>query len=402
MPPTEVQQPGAAVDLAGQGEVIHLRLAGHDVRVFQESPPLIASMVADLATAKSRAWVESYTISDDAAGRAVAEVLKERARQGVDCRVMYDGIGSAGTPGAFFRGLEEAGVKVHGYRTLRQAFWRWGLLNRRNHRKLLAVDDRVAYFGGMNIVDQSGIRTVGDAKARHLPISAGWRDVHVRLAGPQQAEIAAAFERLWRRVHGELRIRGPRWPIADMLFGNGEKIYFFDCRPRFKVRRPARVLVPLMRGARRSITVSMAYFIPQGRVLRELLRACRRGVQIRVIVPGESDVKVVQWATRHFYDKLLKRGVRIYEREDQMLHSKVMVIDDRWTVIGSCNLDPRSMLINLEFLSVIRARSMAAAVKRICRYEIRNSRRITLADCHRRPWWRRLVDRLAWSFRRWL
>jgi cardiolipin synthase len=94
--------------------------------------------------------------------------------------------------------------------------------------------------------------------------------------------------------------------------------------------------------------------------------------------------------------------VRIYEREDQMLHSKVMVIDDRWTVIGSCNLDPRSMLINLEFLSVIRARSMAAAVKRICRYEIRNSRRITLADCHRRPWWRRLVDRLAWSFRRWL
>lgn len=387
------------------GELAALRMDGHDLTVFEESPPLIAAMLDDIERAGRRVWLESYIVADDAAGRAIGEAMKRRAAAGADCRLMYDAVGSSGTPSAFFRELARGGVQVEAYRSLWQSLWQFRSLrvfNRRDHRKLLVIDDQVAYFGGMNIVDQSGIHTVEQAHARRLPASAGWRDVHVRLRGPQQHEVAEAFERLWRAARGTRARRWPRWPIRQMLTAPGERIWFFDCRPQFKHRRPTRVLVPLLRRARRTVTLSMAYFIPQGRVLRELLRAARRGVKVRVIIPGKSDVPVVEWATRHFYQKLLKRGIHIYERKDQMLHSKVLQIDDAWTVIGSCNLDPRSLWLNLEFFAVFHSRAMAAVVRRICRYELRNSRRVSLADCLGRPWWQRLRDRLAWAMRRWL
>ena len=389
------------------GEVGALRVAGHDLTIFEESPPLVAAMIDDIEQACQRVWLESYIIANDAAGRAVGEAMIRRAAAGVDCRLMYDYVGSAATPSSFFTWLERSGVQVRGYRPLWQMLWRFRSLrwfHRRDHRKLLVVDDRVAYFGGMNIVDQSGIHTVEEAKARNLPASAGWRDVHLRLAGPRQHEVADAFARLWRRPRlarlVRRRRRWPRWPVRRMFIEQGEGMYFFDCRPQLRHRRPTRVLAPLVRQARRTITLSMAYFIPEGAVLRELLRASRRGVKVRVIIPGKSDVKSVQWATRHFYDKLLRRGIRIYERKDQMLHSKVMVIDDEWSLIGSCNLDPRSLRHNLEFFAVFRSSAMASEVRRICCFEMRNSRRVTLLDCLGRHWWQRLLDRLAWSFRR--
>lgn len=388
------------------GEIGALVVAGHEITVFEESPPLIAAMVDDIEQARERVWLESYIVAGDAAGTAIGEAMIRRAATGVDCRLLYDYVGSAATPSSFFAWLERSGVQVRAYRSawralLRARPWQW--FHRRDHRKLLIIDDRVAYFGGMNIVDQSGIHTVEEARARNLPTSAGWRDVHVRLAGPRQPEVAEAFADLWRPRLKRL-VRGPRrwrrWPIRSMFQERGEGIYFFDCRPQIRHRRPTRVLVPLLRQARRSITVSMAYFIPQGAVLRELLRARRRGVTVRVIIPGKSDVKAVQWATRHLYDKLLRRGIRIYERKDQMLHSKVMVIDDQWSMIGSCNLDPRSLWYNLEFFAVFRSKGMAATVRRICGFEMRNSRRVTLADSLGRRWWQRWLDRLAWSMRR--
>jgi cardiolipin synthase len=383
--------------------VVHVAL--HELTIFVQSARLIDAMIVDIAKAKARVWLESYIFADDAAGQQVAEALSERARAGLDVRVMYDGLGSIRTSGAFFERMTQVGVKVHAFHTVWQALREFALLrvlNRRDHRKLLIIDDTVAYFGGMNIVDQRGIKTVADAKARRLPASSGWRDVHVRLSGPQQAKIARAFDRLWRRANHEPRIASPRWPIRKMLRSQRESIFFFDSRQSLRYHRPQRVFVPLIRGARRNITLSMAYFIPQGRVLRALVRARKRGVTIRVIIPGNSDVPAVQWATRYFYAYLLKQGIRIYEQNDYMLHSKVMVVDQEWSVVGSCNMDPRSLRYNLEFVAVIHARSTAAVMKRICHYEMQKSRRVTWADVARRSWWQRLIDRIAWSFRKWL
>ena len=175
-----------------------------------------------------------------------------------------------------------------------------------------------------------------------------------------------------------------------------------DSRPVWRRRSHRRVFLSLIRMARQSITISMAYFLPTSRVQRALYRARKRGVRVRVVVPAESDVRLIQWATRHLYARLLRHGIEVFERQKQMLHSKVMVVDGRTVLLGSCNLDPRSLWWNLEFSGVIHSKAMAAAVEEICQFEIAQSRQVTMDDYRRRSFWQRLRDRLAYALRRWL
>jgi cardiolipin synthase len=393
----------AAAAIDHDEQIGPLTVEGHEFTVFTESTPMWQSMVSDIRAAKRRVWLESYIYADDDAGKAVADALIERARAGLDVRLMFDSVGSLTTPASVFRRLRDGGVKVHEFHTLREALWRFALFhifNQRNHRKLLIVDDAVSYFGGMNIVDQRDLQSVNDTQRRHLPASSGWRDVHVRMVGPRQREIARAMQELWRYTEHRRMKRGRRWPIREMLASSEGRFFFFDCRPMFRYRRIQRVLAPLIRRARHKITISMAYFIPVGRVLRELVRARRRGVHVRVIIPEKSDVGAVQRATRHFYSYLLRKGIRIYERKDRMLHSKAMVIDDEWSVIGSSNLDPRSLRTNLEFVAVFHSCAVSAALLGICKHEMQNSTRVTRRDCERRTCFQRIIDRAAWSIRR--
>lgn len=385
-------------------DVPRVTVAGNELAIFLESPPLIEAMVRDIQSAQKRVWLEVYIFLNDAAGAAIADALKERAQAGVDVRVHYDAIGSQTTPATFFRDLGNAGVQVYCFHSLLEALWRFSfsrILNRRNHRKLLVIDDAVAYFGGMNIVDQTNQATL--ERAEPWGTSAGWRDVHVRLTGPQQADVAESFERSWRRA--ALKEKVPWRPLEyrrALLPAGEESIRFFDTGRGRKYAPSGRIFSRLINRARYSITLSMAYFIPVGRVLRDLLAARRRGVRIRVVVPGYSDVKLAQWATKYLYARLLRRRIRIYERQISMLHSKVMVVDDEWTLVGSCNLDPRSLFINLEFLAVIRSKALARAMTDVCRFEMAHSERVTSAALRQRPWWQRLRDRLAWAFRWWL
>lgn len=380
-------------------------VAGNRLAVFVESGPYLSALIDDVRAARHRVWIESYTVADDAAGRAVAAALKERAAAGVECRLMYDAVGSFGTPSAFFDDLRRAGVDVLCYRPW-GSWWR-GLrvlpqFHRRDHRKLAAVDDVVGYFGGMNLVDQGGSAVPPLEGARHPSSQAGWRDVQVRLVGPAAKSIAAALDDLWSR--GRNRTVEPRRnpQVGDILSARSDALFFFDARPHVRHRRPGPVFKALIGRAHKSITLAMAYFLPFGGVLRELLRARRRGVTVRVIVPHESDVPLVQWAARHMYERLLRHGIRIYERRDRMLHSKVMVIDGLWSVVGSCNFDPRSMLLNLEFFAVVRSADFARALNDVCRDERRQSDPVRLSRCRSRGWWESWLYRITWTFRRWL
>jgi cardiolipin synthase len=391
---------------AGEVDVlrpIREQVAGHELTLFTESPPLIASMVRDIESARRRVWLEIYIFLDDPAGQAIAEALKERARAGLDVRILYDAIGSQTTPAAFFHDMEEAGVQVHCFHSLWEAFARFSplrILNRRNHRKLLVVDDGVAYFGGMNIIDHAHAAPVQEAD--QLPLSAGWRDVHVRLRGPQQHEVADSFLRSWRLAHNHKVRARPRAERLALLDGGSESIHFFDLGPGPSRTRAARVFMRLLRSAERSVTLSMAYFLPVAGVLRELFDARRRGVRVRLVVPGESDVPLVQHATRFLYRRLLRRRFQIYERLGHMLHSKVLVVDDQWTVLGSCNLDARSLWINLEFVAVVHSPRLARTVNAVIQHEVERSRRITLREWRSLSWRQRLLDRMAWWFRWWL
>jgi cardiolipin synthase len=405
MASVDLQQAAAAEASRSDPALRRLHAAGHDLEIYTESPPLIAAMRRDIENARRRVWLESYIYVADAAGQALGEALKARVSAGADVRLVYDAVGSARTPAAFFDDLSRAGVQVHAYHSFAEALTRSAplrVLNRRDHRKLLIVDDHVAYFGGMNIVDQTGLFTPAQAKAHHLPSSAGWRDVHVRLTGPKQPLVADAFDRLWRRAHLKQKAPWPDWPIAQMLASGHDDVWFFDSQPQWRQRSPVRVFTPLIRQAKEEIILAMAYFLPTRRLLREMYRARRRGARVRVIVPAQSDVALVQAATRHLYGKLLKHGIEIYERQDQMLHGKSMVIDGLWGVVGSCNFDPRSLWHNLEFLAVFRAEAMAAALREICDFEMRHSLRISLEDVANRSWWRRLADSAAYRLRRWL
>jgi cardiolipin synthase len=378
-------------------------VAGHELSIYVESPPLIESIVNDIRSARTRVWVESYIFLDDRAGQAVAEALMERAQAGVDVRVIADAVGSQTAPWPFFRELEEAGVRVHIFHSFWEALWSlsaFRIINRRNHRKLVVIDDSVAYFGGMNLADTFQATDVEPPEGR--PASSGWRDVHIRLTGPQQAEVAESFERSWRLAHKEEIQRRTRAYRLGKLAPGEESIQFFDSGPGLKHTRAGRIFIRVLKEARQSLTLSMAYFVPVGRVLRALLRAHRRGVFIRVVVPGESDVPVVQRASRWLYTKLIRRRFHIYERQFNMLHSKVMVIDDQWSIVGSCNLDARSLWLNLEFLAVIHSEKFAQALNAIAAYEIERSRRITLRECLARSRWQRFLDRAAWSLRWWL
>lgn len=378
-------------------------VAGNDLQIFIESGPLISAMVDDIRRAKKRVWLETYIFYHDAAGQAIADALIDRARAGLDVRLLYDAIGSQTTPSWFFRAIKQAGARVHCFHSLWEAFTSlspFRILNRRNHRKLLVVDEHVAYFGGMNVIDQSLVAQV--AETDQQPLSRGWRDVHVRLQGPQQIDIAESFFRSWRRAQGlKIRRRSRSYRRAVLATG-GESIQFFDSGPGLKHTRAARVVNQLFDAARHSLTMSMAYFLPVGGVLRHLLAAHRRGVFVRAVVPGASDVPLVQHATRYLYHKLLRRRFHVYERQQHMLHSKVLVVDGQWTMLGSCNLDARSLFINLEFMAVIHSPTLARVMTGIIEHEIDNSRRIRLRELARLSWWERIVDRAAWALRWWL
>jgi cardiolipin synthase len=404
-------------------------VAGQELQIFAGAPGLIASLVQDIRLAQERVWIECYIFLEDEAGQAVSAALKDRARAGLDVRVLYDAIGSNSTSSDFFRDMEQAGVRVFAYHTIWEAILRNPIvktleyINCRDHRKLMIIDDRVAYFGGMNIVHQVDD---GSAQENKLPASAVWRDIHIRLEGDQAGLVADSFKRSWNRAHWRRSIVGGATSVvmrsdsahgsrrmhwlsfkrktagADAFSTAAESIRFFDAGPAFKRGQVVSVFRGLMRGARSDVFMSMAYFIPAGRVLRSLVKARRRGVRVRAVVPGNSDVKLVQWATRHIYGRLLRCGIELHERQRRMLHSKVMIVDSEWTMIGSCNLDPRSLWINQEFFALIRSKVLAQKLIEICTQDIAHSTRVTLDSLQTRTWWQRLLDRTAYALRWWL
>lgn len=383
-----------------------LRIAENEWRLFTESPDYLRSLVADIRRARRRAWVESYTIADDAAGRSVAEALIERAAAGVDCRLLYDAVGSFTTSARFFDDLRAAGVQVRAFHRMNgwlERVWWWRKFHRRDHRKLVVIDDDRAYFGGMNIVDLGGSGRGTDANDRLTSsLDPPWRDVHVRITGNQAVDLAATWSDVWNAVEGTAAPRRTNLTPRQILALPDDQVCFFDSRPHVKHHRPARVWRSLIDSAEQSITLAMAYFVPFGSVLRALVRARKRGVAVTVIVPQRSDVPLVAWASRHLYEKLLRHGVRIYERRDRMLHSKLMVVDGRWSVVGSCNFDPRSLLLNLELFAIVRSASLAATLGLFCRFERRCSTAVRIGHVRKRSWWSRLLQRTAWAFKRWL
>ena len=337
-------------------------------------------MLEAIDAAETSICLETYTFSAGTLGERFRDGLIRARHRGVAVRVLIDGLGSIGLPGNFWDPLRSLGVDVRIFNPV--------TLNRmsiRNHRKLLVCDNRVAFIGGFNIAPEYE----GDG------IKCGWCDVGLKIVGPLAAQLASSFEEMFARAEFRhkrfMRLRrfnakrSVTWPTEQILFsGPG--------RGRSPIKRS--LVKDLARA--RDVKITMAYFLPTWRLRRALLRVVRRGGRVQLILAGKSDVAVSQLAARSLYRRLLNGGIEIYEYQPQILHAKLMIIDDA-VYVGSANLDQRSLQINYELMIRFQNRRIADQAREVFSKNQKNSEAITSESWRKsRTLWRRFKQRWAY------
>jgi cardiolipin synthase len=323
-----------------------------------------------------------YIIAGDATGEELRKRLVNAARRGVQVMVLIDGWGSWELPESFWDELRGAGGLVRLFRPISR-----GLLPFRNHRKMLLIDQRIAFIGGMNIADEYFRGT-----ADWLP----WRDNMLRISGPAVARLRRSFLRMWRRANMPLRrvflkLRRDR-PITTMPEG---AIRFLESGPEDPLRPIRRVYRQVIQNAVRSIDLAMGYFYPHGRMLRALKRAVKRGIRVRLLFPEKTDVPAAQWAARGLYGRLLRAGIEVWEYKPAMMHAKLAVADNL-VIAGSANLDIRSGMINYELVAVVNNSALADRARMDFEEDLSQADRITLEDWRKRPMLQKLKERLSY------
>jgi cardiolipin synthase len=365
---------------------------GNFVQPLRSGKEGFPAMLEAIAKAKRHVYLETYILRSDRTGTEFQAALAERARAGVCIRVLYDSIGSFGIPGAFLAELKKNGAACVEYHPLMP--WRAGFsLNRRDHQKILIVDDEVAFAGGLNIGDEG--RPVEEG-------GGGWHDLHAKVEGPVVLDLARIFRQTWERAGGnplpETRKTWAGKPgpehVADVL-----AISNVDVRGRWRMYR---AYLHSIREAKHTISVMNSYFIPDRRLRRGFARAAARGVSVRVIVPSISDVKAVTYASHFLYASLMRRGVRIFEWPERMMHAKAGIIDGVWSTIGSYNLDRRSLLHNLELALVIVDRKLGGQLEEQFEKDLANCREIDPVEWQKRSRWEKVLEWAFYQVRYWL
>lgn len=364
----------------------------HEAALLKDGAQTFPRMLEAIARAKSTICFETYIFRDDHVGRRFGEALMERAGAGVEVNFMFDGFGSDVEP-HYVEDLKRHGVRVTVFRPIRftsELWQRFRFLSRRNHRKSLVIDGEVGFLGGLNLArEYAAVSEGGD----------GWRDTHLEIRGPQAVRLERLFLDSWFQ-NGGAAIDVPRY-ARSVQQGDG-RLRVLGNAFAFERKDIRKAYVAAFEGAREHIFLTHAYFLPPSRVLRELTRAARRGVDVRVVLAGSTDVLAVLLAARGLYPRLLRAGVRIYEWEGRILHAKTGVVDGHWSTVGSTNLDAMSLRHNLEVNAVIESESFAGALLRMFEDDLKSCREITLKDVRSRPWLERLLSYLAYRVRAWL
>jgi len=370
-------------------------LAGNRVALLHDGAQCLPAMLDAIASAKHEILLEMYWFGSDRTGRRFAEALADKARGGVRVCVIYDSIGSIEAEESMFDSMRAAGCRVHEYNPVApwRSRFRIGVVHRRDHRKILIVDGRVAMTGGVNL---------GDPWAPEDEGGQGWRDDMIRIEGPAAPSMRELFLNTWRRVgeqgpgsatSGELQsqphsaIRGPS-PV-QVLANHG---------PARRVIRQA--YLTELSAARKTAYIANSYFVPDRIVRRALSKAAQRGVDVRVLVPGISDVPAVYYAGRKLYSWLMSRGIRLYEWQNTILHAKTAAIDDRWATVGTYNLDYVSWRFNLEVNVAVHDPTVARALRTRIEQDCAQSLEIKPEQWRFRPPAERLLEQFFYLFRK--
>ncbi|CAH2031125.1 phospholipase D-like domain-containing protein [Trichlorobacter ammonificans] len=360
------------------------------VRLHATGADFFAAYFAALASARTYICLEYYIIRADRTGNRLAEELTAARRRGVQVFLIYDYIGCLDTPESFFRGLRHHGVHCLPFNrpSFRRGI-RW--FDRRDHRKLTIIDDSLAFLGGLNVADEYA----GIAQEHRR-----FRDVGFSLSGPAVVHLTDLFQDIWRLETGQPpRLPHPVHHAPPQLCLSEERRISLVSGGPHQLRSTIRtVFRGAMALAASELLIANPYFVPGPLILRSLLRAARRGVTIRLLLPARSDVPIVRLISRSTYRHLLDAGIEIYELEQELLHAKLMLIDGALTVIGSANLDQRSFHRNFEINAIVHCRSFGSQIRELFAGDLYRSRRITAETHGQRGMLVRLLERLLRPF----
>ncbi len=342
-------------------------------RVFPE-------MLLAIDAARESVLLETYIFAADSMGSRFLEALTRARKRAVRVQVLVDGLGSMKLPAAFWRPLTGAGGEVRVFNPL--SFHRLGI---RNHRKLLVCDGRVAFIGGFNIAAEYD----GDG------VSCGWCDVGLKLEGALVPELVESFDEMFSRADFQHKrfMRFRRSSARKTVVVEHEKLLLSGPG---RGRNPIKQALKKDLVTARSVQLEMAYFLPTWRIRRQLARVVSSGGSVELILAGKSDVQLAQLAAHSLYRRLLRARISIFEYQPQILHAKLLIMDDV-VYVGSCNLDQRSLHINYELMVRFRSQAIAAQARAIFEEHKRHCRKITLQEWRRsRSLWRTLKRRWAY------
>jgi cardiolipin synthase A/B len=323
---------------------------GNKATLLQDGPATYRAMFAAMNAATDHINMETYLIDDDEIGRQFADILIRKQKQGVQVNLIYDSIGTLNLPRNYFDRLRAAGIALLEFNPVNplEAKKEWSI-NHRDHRKLLVVDGRIAFVGGINI---SGVYSSGSFSRRRERRELGkWRDTHVRIEGPVVTQFQKSFLETWKKQSGPPL--APRRFFPSLTASGNDVVRVISSSADDRYSLIYVTLISAINSAESRVYLTNAYFVPDPQLLKALQDAAQRGVDVRLILPSHTDFWAVFHAGRSHYSELLRTGVKIYERRGPVLHSKTALIDGVWSCIGSTNLDWRSFLHNDEINAVV-------------------------------------------------
>ncbi len=363
-------------------------LAGNRVDALQNGDEIFPAMLEAIRGAQETINLETYIFWSGEIGRDFTDALSERAKAGVKVHVIFDWVGSGKLTPEYIEDMKAAGVKVQLYRPL--SWYHLTRMNHRSHRKLLIVDGKIGFTGGVGIADA----WLGDAETK-----AHWRDSHYRVEGPVVAQLQATFIDNWLKTDAQILFGSDYFPELESA---GEMSAQAFKSSYGEGSESVRLMYMLsMASAANSIRLQAAYFVPDDLAIETMISARERGVKIEIIVPGpHTDADYVKSAGRSRWGDLLDAGVEIYEYQPAMYHCKVMIVDDLWVSVGSTNFDDRSFRLNDEANLNIYDADFAAQQVAVFDEDKSHSRRMTRAEFKNRSSFQKLWDHVAGAFRR--
>ena len=348
-------------------------VGGNRFRAYQNGDEIFPAMLAAIRGARKSITFETYIYWSGDIGRQFADALSERARGGVKVHVMIDWLGSAKIDDTFVAEMKDAGVDIQRFHPLR--WYNIQRINNRTHRKLLVVDGRIGFTGGVGIAEQW---------AGHAQDPEHWRDSHYMVEGPAAASMQAAFMDNWIKVTGAV-LHGEEYYPEPAAAGNGAA-QVFSSSPSGGAESMKLMYLLAITAAKRSINLSSAYFVPDELSRDALVAALKRGVRVRIITPGpHTDQATVRRASRALWGDLLEAGAEIHEYTPTMFHCKIMIVDEKFVSVGSTNFDPRSFELNDEANLNIFDTAFAREQNMTFDKDVAQSKKITFEEWKARP-----------------